>query len=482
MFKNINKKILIPLLLSVIPYSTSWACVPTHAPIMVVLPAAGTSDSGIGINASSAVAHPTPTYWKECWASVEIETFGGSAMESWNDLKINYQQKYHAALLASLTEASEQKIAVMKSGYQLLLQTMNENYMALSKAKIQIKTEMLAQELDYMKEMQNQMINEKNHGSFNDGNGEGGIVKTDTQSYKHFKEICKRNKMFKKTSGAEYSNKRNSDMNKKITAKSKKMMEVTGSTTEIANAAIQNHASEYCSAFDIKYNQCVNPDLKLCVDDDTESGVCTVAENEIFNRTNMDSDALNFLRPSGYSGRYTFEGTELETPKNKIEDELFDVTSTYTDEQKKGAESFATALVFQPSVKAPTTAEKTDIDSADYVSEYNRYLANLNLANYSFVNSIQARTKLDLNGEIPMSERDVMRYLIHSFGNPDALVAAKAGKKLSSDTLIYQLMTIKNKLELIEFQQKERMETLLAALLAAQANNPDLINKINSLR
>ena len=81
-----------------------------------------------------------------------------------------------------------------------------------------------------------------------------------------------------------------------------------------------------------------------------------------------------------------------------------------------------------------------------------------------------------------MSERDVLKYLINSFGNPEALIASKTGKKLSSDILKYQLLTIKNKLELEKFEQSERIEVMLAALLAAQVNNPDLINKLNSLK
>lgn len=479
MIKNIKKLMIISLSLG---SASAMACPPPAITFSVSL--AGTPGGVYSElkNHGSQQEAETSTYWAQCWQSVEISTFGGSAMQDFNDLKINYQQKYHTALLASLTEASEQKMAIMKSGYATLLKTMNENYMALSKAKLEIKTEMLAQELDYKKELQNSVINEKNHGAFNDGNGEGGIVRTDTQSYKYFKEVCKRNKMFAKTSGAVYNQKRNNDVNKKVTAKSKQMSEVTSSTNEIAIAAIKDHASEYCSAFDIKYNQCVNPDLKLCVEDDVDSGVCSVTENEVFENTNLDTDSVNFLRPSGNDGRYSYEGVELEPAKNRIEDELFDVNYTYTEEQKKGAESFASVLVFQPAVQAPTISEKGDPRNADYVSEYSRYLANLNLSNYSFVNAVQARTDLDLKGEIPMSERDVMRYLIHSLSNPDALVAAKSGKSLSSDTMIYQLMTIKNKLELEEFIQKERIETLLAALLAAQANNPDLLNKLNSLK
>lgn len=430
----------------------------------------------------SAKFAETSTYWRQCWQSVEIHSFGGEALLDWTNLKLGYQQKYHAALLAALTSASEEKLALLNKTNQSLLQSLTENSSAMNEASLQIKTTMLDQKMDYKRQLQSDKLNEQNYGHFSDGNGEGGIVKTDTQSYKYFKEVCKRNKMFSKTSGAVYNTQRNIDVNKKVTQKSKKMTEVTGSTNEIANAVVQNHASEYCSPFDIKYNQCVNPDLKLCVDNDVDSGVCTVSENEIFKMTNTDTDALNFLRPDGYNGRYTFEGNEIEGPKNRIEDELFDVDFTYTETQKQAAEDFASLLIYQPAVKAPTIAERADDTNSEFVASYNRYLANLNLSNYSFQNSIQARTDLDLEGEIPMSERDVMRYLIHSFGNPDALVAAKSGKDLSTDTMIYQLMTIKNKLDLEGFQQNERIETLLAALLAAQANNPDLINELNSLK
>lgn len=431
---------------------------------------------------SGPTVYPTASYWKECYASVKIHSFGGQAAERWDLLRTNYNQVYHVSILEAMNKASEQKIATLQGNYQALIQIVNENYVALNKANIQMKTTMLEQELDFQRDLQEKKMNEKSHGMFNDGNGEGGIVRSDTQSYKYFKEMCKRNKMFAKTSGQVYSQKRSDAVNKRVTAQSKKMIEITGSTNEIANAVVQNHASEYCSANDIKYNICVNPDLKLCVDDDVESGVCLIEDNEVFKLTNLDTDSINLLRPDGYNGRYSFDGVELEEPKNRIEDELFDIDYTYTDEQAEAAKSFASLLIYQPAVKAPTLAEKNDPTNSDFVDQYNRYLSSLNLSNYSFENAIEARKKLDIEGEIPMSERDVLRYLIHSFGNPDALVAAKSGKDLSSETMIYQLMTIKNKLELEEFKQKERIENLLAALLSAQANDPDLIKKLNSLK
>lgn len=431
---------------------------------------------------SKKAEYSTGTYWKQCWSSVEIHSFGGEAMKQFNSLKTDYQQKYHAVLLESLTEASKQKMVALQSGYEVLLQTMSENYMALSKARIQIKNQMLEEELDYQREMQSKVINEKTQGAFNDANGEGGIVRTDTQSYTYFKEVCKRNKMFSKTSGTLYNQKKDSEVNGNITSKTKELSEATGSTSEIALLINKNHSSEFCSAFDIKYNQCVNPDFSLCVPDDIDSGVCYTSNDEVFKLSNADTDATNFLKPLGFTSRYTYDGDEIEPSRNRIEDELFNVNYTYTPNQKNAANSFANVLIYQPSVKAPTVDEKSKTKNVEFISAYNKYLANLNLANYSFQNAIESRDALPLEGEIPMSERDVLRYLIHSFGSPDALVAAKSGKKLSSDTMIYQLMTIKNKLDLKQFEQKERIETLLAALLAAQANDPALINKLNSLK
>ncbi len=453
-------------------------CTPAFVLKPTLIPANGTAPQ---TGASSPTEYPTPTYWKQCWSSVDIHTFSGAALQDWTDLKIQYQQKYHAALLAQMIEASEQKMAALKGGYESLLQTTNENFAALQEAESQIKVEMMEKELDYTRKVKEAAMNEKNHGFFNDGNGEGGIVRTDTQSYQYFKSVCKRNKMFKKTSGSVYKEKRNADINKEITKKSKEMNEVTGSTNQIATAIVKNHSSEYCSAFEIKYNQCVNPDLKLCEEDDIYSGVCTVSENEMSQKTNLDTDAVNFLTPNGFDGRYSYDGVELEKPANRIEDELFNVSYTYDPEEEQAARDYASLLIYQAGLKAPATNDKADISSPEYISEYNRYLAKLNLANVSFQNAIASRVPIT-EGEIKMSERDVLRYIIHNLKDPDTNSATSGSKEKGSDLMIYQLMTINNKLKTEQLGYKERIKILISAILASEANAPALIEELNALK
>ena len=484
-----KQKIFKTSVLVLIPFISNQAmayCGPPPTPI--ILPKFTASPSvanpAFGMGSASETMHPKTTFWDACYASVSIQSFGGQALNQWNGLKTIFQNNYNGLLIDALNNANKLKLKTYSKTSAALLASLKQNYQTLNKAKLEIKLTLLDNKLDFVEKIEEQAENEKNYGAFNDGNGDDGIVRTDAQSYKFFKDVCKRNKMFSKTSGAEYNAKRSSSVNKSTSAASNRVSSVTGSTNEIATSIVKTHASKYCTAFDIKYNQCVNPELHLCIENDLDSGVCKGSENVVFEMTDKDTNAINLVKPKGYDGTYTFDGAiyDNDKPRNRIEDELFDVDYTYTPEQYEAANDFSSTLIFQPSVIAPTIEDKETASKADFVSEYNRYLSVLNVANYSFTNAIQSRKDLELDGEIPMSERDVLKYLINSFGNPEALIASKTGKKLSSDILKYQLLTIKNKLELEKFEQSERIEVMLAALLAAQVNNPDLINKLNSLK
>lgn len=470
----------ITALASLLFISNSYAGCPPPADTLpsVASPSMQTSAAK---TSTSPMIHVHSQVWQQCWASVEGTAFSGDALKSLENVKTMYVQKYQAVILSQLTESTEQKIAALNGGYQAIIQTLGESYSALSEAKTQMAVQMLEMELDYTKKIQEEKMNEEHYDLFNDGNGGAGIVDASTQSYKYYKNVCKRNKMFNKTSGAAYQAKRSSSVNESITKKSKQMSEMTSSTNELAQSIVELHSSEFCSAQDIKYNQCVNADLELCIEDDVDSGVCKISTNEVFELTNKDTDALNFLSPDGYNGSYTFEGDELEAPRKEIKDEQFIVKETYDDDQLAAAEAFASNLIYQPSVKAPTIAEKNNAESQEFISQYNKYISNLNLANYSFTNAIEARKPIT-EGEIVMSEKDVMRYIIHNLQDPDANAATMAAKNKGKEAMIYQLMTVNNKIKLNNISQKERIESLLAGILTQTANDPDLINKLNSLK
>lgn len=430
---------------------------------------------------SSVSFYKTRHYWKTCYSTVEVHGFGGSALMDMDSIKLTFQEKYHTPLLAQMTEASEQKLAALKGGYESLIQVLNENYSAVMEAESQMKIQMLEMEMDYMRDLQEKKINEEQQGFFNDENGKGGLVRSDTQSYQYFKSVCKRNKMFKKTASPVYQEKRNIEVNKAITGQSVKMTKTTGDSNSIALSTIATHNSSYCTPESIKYNICTNPDLELCIDDDVTSGVCVVSTGEVFELTNKDTDSINFLTPSGFDGKYDKNGNELEEPKNRIEDELFDVKYTYDEDQLDAAKTFANNLIYQPGVTAPSVSDKDDPSKRPFVNEYNRYLANLNLANYSFQNSIVSRTAIT-EGEIKMSERDVMRYVIHDLNDPDTNAATMASKSKGREMMIYQLLSINNKLRLDNLDQKRRIESLLAGILANSANDPKLLKELENLK
>jgi len=378
---NLIKKILI--VTSVFAGNAAWAGCPPPAESIVLSPAKPPVTSEQKEN--SVNTYKTSYYWKECYSTVSVHHFGGNALKMMDELKITYQQKYHAAILAQVMEANENKMAELKGGYETLVQMLNENYAALLEAKTKMKMQMLEMELDYTKSLREQKMNEKHHGLFNDDNGAGGVVRADTQSYQFYKSVCKRNKMFNKTASSGYKAKRSSSVNKEVTKKSAQL------TNELVQAKMDKHKVLYCSPEEVKYGFCKNPELKLCEDENVDSGVCKTTDNEVYEVVNKNTDAINFFEPDGFDGRYSYTGEELEAPRNEIKDELFKVKYTYTEDQAEAARDFSTNIVFQEGVAAPTNADKASKVKESYVAEYNRYLGTLNLANYSFQNSIESR-------------------------------------------------------------------------------------------
>lgn len=465
------------LTLSLLGSGTAWAvCPPPAGPLSPPIPPMTMEKTE-----SKVSFFKTKHYWKTCYSTVSVHGFGGEAMKDLDDLKLTFQEKYHVPLLSQLTEASEQKLAIIAGSYQALTQTLSENYSAVLEAQSKMKLEMLEMELDYVRSVQEKKMNEKNQGMFNDDNGKGGLVRADTQSFQYYKSVCKRNKMFAKTASPIYQEKRNMAVNKAITEKSVEMTKVTGDTNSIALSTTISHNSNYCSTEELKYEVCTNPDLKLCIEGDEDSGICLISTGEIFELTNKDTDAVNLLTPSGFNGSFDINGNELEPARNKIEDELFNVKETYDENQLKAAEDFASNLIFQPGVKAPTNGDKENFSKKPFVNEYNRYLANLNLANYSFQNAIIARKPIT-EGEIKMSEKDIMRYVIHNLKDPDTNAATMASKDKGRELMIFQLLSVNNKLRLDNLGQKNRIESLLATMVANGANSPSELKALNSLK
>lgn len=458
---------------------TAWAACPPPAEVLK-MPAAKVPATA-PTKENSINTYKTSHYWKECYSTVSVHHFGGNALKMLDELKITYQQKYHAAILAQVMEANENKMAALKGGYETMLQMLNENYAAVLEAKTKMKMQMLEMELDYTKTLREQKMNEKHHGLFNDDNGAGGVVRADTQSYQFYKSVCKRNKMFNKTASSEYKAKRSAAVNKEVTKKTVELTSMKGSANELSQAKMDKHKVLYCSAQEVKYGFCKNPELTLCEEGNVDSGVCKTTNNEVYEIVNKNVDAVNFFEPDGFDGRYSYDGTELEAPRNEIKDELFKVTNTYTEAQAEAARDFANNIVFQEGVSAPSSADKASRTKEDYIAEYNRYLGTLNLANYSFQNSIESRLPIT-EGEIKMSEKDVMRYLIHDLNNAETNSATMAAKDKAPEVMLYQLLTINNKLRLENIDQKERIESLIATMVAIQQNTPSELHRMKNLK
>lgn len=430
---------------------------------------------------SSPTFYPTAHMWTQCFASIEGHSFSGKALQDLDETQMLYIQKYHMAIIETDEDSTKNKIQVLDGANKALIKVLVNDHAAIGKARSQMKTALLESELEHLRTIQEAKMNEKHNGLFTGKNGKNGIVEVNTPSYKYFKGVCKRDRMGSEITSEKYKGKKSRAITKEIMSTTENMLKQTGNSNAVAVAKIKNHNSLYCSAGDIKYGNCSNPELKICDGDKIDSGVCLVSNNEVFEQTNKDQSATNFLEPDGFNGRYTYSGEELEAPTNRIEDELFDIRYTYTPDQAQAAQAYSNNIVFQSGVKAPTSKEKLNSKNIAYLNEYNRYMAQLNIANLSFQESIASRQPVT-TGEINMSEIDIIRYVIHNLQDADQIAAAMSGKRKTQLLTIYQIQTVQNKLKFMMSEQEERIEMLMATLVAQNANSPAVINDINSIK
>ena len=66
--------------------------------------------------------------------------------------------------------------------------------------------------------------------------------------------------------------------------------------------------------------------------------------------------------------------------------------------------------------------------------------------------------------------------------NPDTMTTTMAAKEKGVDVALYSILSIKNKLEFNKLEQNQRIETLLAAILAKMATSPNNMKYADELK
>jgi hypothetical protein len=409
-------------------------------------------------NAANAIGMDyfiTTSYWSTCWRVVNAKAFIGQAQTDIEDIKVVHNMQYHVPVMDQDNENTSNLISLYQNDTQQIVAALGQAYSSVAEARATLDKNFMKEKLEYLRHLSEAGVNEDEYGFFNDGNGQNGVINKNTQSYSYFKNACKRNKMFSKITSPSYN-----------VNKSMKLAEnvIKGTTQATQNAGvasqgtskIKSHFSEWCSKEEIESNLCDNTELSVC---NNPSGVCKGGEE--FKLTNGDMNAANILNPEGWKDH------------NSIPDELFFTGYTYDEDQLKAAKDFAYNAVYSSAIEAPSVKEKGDPTKAEFVTAYNSNLAALNLAHFTYENLMASRKPITEEGDaIMMSELDVMHYIMHNMKNPDNLATIMSGKEKTMDLAMFTMLTLKNKLEFNRYEQQQRIEALLAAVLAQVANSP----------
>jgi len=441
-----KKKLLFLVLAPIIAINSQTA----FAKWSIGSPSVPSMPAGLGLD-----FYPTVSYWGTCWKNVTSKEFIGQALADINDIKVVHNMEYHVPVMNQDNKNTQDFIALYNNDTQQIVAALGQSYASLAEARATTDKGLLTEKMEYMRHLAEAGVNEEDFGFFNDGNGEDGVINKNTQSYSYYKNTCKRNKMFMKASSPAYNIQKSMVIAKEV-SKGTNQATQNGSMASQGKGKIDNHFNNWCSKEEIESGICNTQELSLC---GSESGVCKNGEE--FKLVNGDENVVNVLNPEGWKDH------------NSIPDELFNTQYTYDEDQEKAAKDYAYNAVYSGSIPAPSVKEKSDTTKAEFVYAYNSNLAALNLAHFTFENLMASRKPITEEGdEVMMSELDVMHYIMHNMKNPDNLATIMSGKEKNIDLAMFTMLTLKNKLEFNKYEQNQRIETLMGAILAKVATSP----------
>lgn len=398
----------------------------------------------------------THTYWSTCWKNVYSEEFIGEAYADINEIKIVHNMDYHVPVMNQDNANTNDKINVIQKSTESLIATLNQSYQSLSEARTTLDKNLFKEKMEYIRALEEEGLNEEEFGFFNDGNGKDGKINKNTQSYSHYKNLCKRNKMFAKVASPQFNSQKSMNIASNVQKASLQATQ-NSSLASQGKTKIASHFSKWCSLDEVKDGLCDTNELTAC---NSPTGLCKGGEE--FKLPNGDIDSTNLMNPFGVKD------------KNAIIDELFETKYTYDEDQEKAAKDFAYNIIYSGSIQAPTVKEKEDLSKAEFVQAYQNHLANLNLAHFTYSNIVEMRKPVnDLNDPVVVSELDIIHYILHNMKNPDNLSTIMAGKEKGIDLAMFIMLSLKNKLEFYKYEQNQRIEGLLAAILAQEATSPN---------
>jgi hypothetical protein len=405
-------------------------------------------------NSSSNVESPgvgpyiSFSYWQQCWVSVTGESFGPEATLTINKIGLEYSRNFAIPLVQAINEETQLRMNSASADNKSLIFTIvnNQEMMAAAKHKMEMST--LDSEMAFLENLAEAEIKNKHKGFFSDGNGEGGFLIKDSNSYKFAEVQCTRSKIMKSVASTE-SRKSNANnlsvATKEQETKNSKILSVDGFKSLLQ----KNHFEKYCS------------------ESEYEAALCE--EQSEFPLG--DLNATNFLFPSGIGSM------------DINEDGFFQTRYTYNQDEIEVSKDFITNIVFANPTRKPTISEQKNTSKAEFIVAYNGKYSALNLANYSFQMAHEKRIAKTTNKEgTPLSSYDLYRYQMENTLSSDAKLAVSNAKKKGVDFMVYSAMLVENNLELERLMQQERIEVLLAAINAAKINKSETINRLKSLK
>lgn len=426
-----------------------------------VLIIAGSSFFSNSLVAGTAVSRPSVfPYYTECWISVDIKDFS-MVKEISVDLPKNIadaQMAYNIGNKAESAVPGKPNVPLAIEGYNKavseqmveysknLVQATYESAEFRKAALMEVKKELLYAEMNYLAEVKNQSIAYNNSESFADANGVNGVVSTEKPSYQFYKDMCKRNKIAKKIAGSE------------------SRIETSKSVASGMNQRQLEAVSTYSSKVATRSNQ-VNHFENYCSQDDADIGLC----EEPSELPHGDISSQVFLEPMG------------QAEANLNPDDMYITSMTYGEDELQAAEDYIRNVINYGYIEAPTASDKLNPQKQDYVKAYESDMALLSLAEISLETAKELRRPIT-EGEIKMGKLELLNYTVNQYSDAESLISVSNSKARGKEIVMYNLMTLRNKLEYEKLRRLERIKLLTAGNLAKSENSYTVYKQFQSVK
>jgi len=376
-----------------------------------------------------------PSYYNSCVIKIHAKDFGDMAMDGgYYGIKptMNEFKSYEDKLLNAVETTNRDKVNNITEIFANLRKHMLKTSGFNTQQRAKINSQQRELRMEYKANLVKEIERAKTTSFGDTANGTKPEVGSFT--YDMMKNLCKKNKMYEATQGAESREITVAAAAKKAKSNVEKRQDVSSVTSAVRKQQ-ERHYDLFCSL------------------EDKNSGLC----DNVSQLPNADIMADIFLLPEGFKVTNAAITTDYVT------------RYTYNEMEALAADSFLNNIIGLMPVSPPTPEERLNPKKAKFIAVYDYLVSNLNLASYVFENAYQNRLPKNKSG-VRMSNLDTLNYMIEDMNSIKSKSIEGQADSNAFEMTYQSVLALKTKLDMEMLTHSERVKLLEASLLSLQEN------------